>query len=50
MLCDGPGSTHAILTGDYRGVAEIYDHLTGEIRMPDESIAAPAAFRLSSGR
>lgn len=50
MLCDGPGSTHAILTGDYRGVADIYDHLTREVGMADASIAAPAAFHLSSGR
>lgn len=50
MLCDGPGATHAILTGDYRGVADIYDHLTRDIEMPAESIAAPAAFRLHSPR
>ncbi len=46
MLCDGPGSTHAILAGGYALVSEIHDHLVDDIRMPAESIAAPAAFRL----
>jgi NADPH-dependent ferric siderophore reductase len=50
MLCDGPGSTSAILTGDYRGVVEVYDHLVDTVGMAAESITAPAAFRLQSGR
>jgi len=50
MLCDGPGSTHAILTGDYRGVADIYDHLVEHVGMSVDAIAAPAAFRLRTDR
>jgi NADPH-dependent ferric siderophore reductase len=48
MLCDGPGATHAILTGDYRTVADVYDHLVGTIGMAKEHIAAPSAFHLDS--
>jgi NADPH-dependent ferric siderophore reductase len=47
MLCDGPGATHAVLTGDYRAVSDVYDHLTGRIGMADEAISAPEAFHLN---
>jgi NADPH-dependent ferric siderophore reductase len=50
MLCDGPGSTHAVLTGRYHGVAEIYDHLTDGIGMAPDAIAAPHAFRLRASQ
>ncbi|HEY5223713.1 MAG TPA: SIP domain-containing protein [Microbacteriaceae bacterium] len=50
MLCDGPGSTHAILTGDYRAVAGIYEHLVEDVAMPVSSIATPSAFGLSGSR
>jgi hypothetical protein len=42
MLCDGPGATHAILTGDYASVSAVFDHLVSDIRMSPESIATPA--------
>ena len=42
MLCDGPGATHAILTGDYAGVSAVFDHLVSDIRMSPESIATSA--------
>jgi NADPH-dependent ferric siderophore reductase len=48
MLCDGPGSTHAILTGDYRCVADVYDHLIEDVAMPAPSVQTPAQFRLPS--
>lgn len=47
MLCDGAGSTNAILTGDYRAVAGVYEHLVEDVAMPVSSIATPSAFRLS---
>ncbi|TAM67540.1 MAG: hypothetical protein EPN48_12930 [Microbacteriaceae bacterium] len=50
MLCDGPGSTTAILTGDYRAVAGIYEHLVEDVAMPVSSIATPSMFRLSGPR
>ncbi len=50
MLCDGSGATSAVLTGDYRGVSEIHDHLVTEVRMPVDHISAPAAFRLHQER
>lgn len=49
MLCDGPGATHAVLTGDYPLVSELYDHLVREIGMPVTSIATPEAYRLQAG-
>lgn len=42
MLCDGPGATHAILTGDYASVSAVFGHLVSDIRMSPESIATPA--------
>jgi NADPH-dependent ferric siderophore reductase len=42
MLCDGPGATHAILTGDYASVSAVFDHLVSDIRMSPESIATSA--------
>jgi len=46
MLCDGPGGTHAVLTGRYQGVSAVYDHLVDRIGMSSDAIAAPAAFGL----
>ena len=46
MLCDGPGETHAILAGGYALVADVYEHLVGEIGMRPDVVSAPAAFRL----
>jgi NADPH-dependent ferric siderophore reductase len=38
MLCDGPGATHAIVTGRPTLVADIRDHLTHAVRMPPEAL------------
>ncbi|MGA0568835.1 SIP domain-containing protein [Rathayibacter sp. KR2-224] len=46
MLCDGPGGTQAVLTGDFRGVSEVYDVLVAEAGMPDEHIVAPENYGL----
>lgn len=46
MLCDGPGDTHAILTGDFRGVSAVYEVLAGEAAMPKSQIAAPDRYGL----
>jgi NADPH-dependent ferric siderophore reductase len=48
MLCDGPGATHAELSGDYRGVSEIYDHLVHVVGMSPVAITVPAAFKLNA--
>ncbi|NNC13160.1 SIP domain-containing protein [Planctomonas sp. JC2975] len=46
MLCDGPGDTQAILTGDYRGVSGVYEVLAGRVGMTPENITAPERFGL----
>lgn len=48
MLCEGPGATKAVLTGDYRGVAAVFDDLTREAGMAAEAISSPERFRLQS--
>ncbi len=50
MLCDGPGATRALLSGDYRGVSEAYEYLVHEIGMADGSVTTPAAFGLRASR
>jgi len=50
MLCDGPGATRAILLGDYRTVADVYDHLLDEVGMSPDAVSAPAHFRLGFAR
>lgn len=50
MLCDGPGNTHAVLTGNYRGVVEIYDTLVGAAAMSPDAVEVPEAFKLHSAR
>ncbi|GAB3608640.1 hypothetical protein GCM10027414_07650 [Humibacter ginsengiterrae] len=49
MLCDGPGDTQAILTGDFRGVSEVYEVLAGAVGMPEDHIAAPERYGLRHG-
>lgn len=46
MLCDGAGDTKAILTGDFRGVSEVFELLTIGAGMPDAQVSAPEQFRL----
>ncbi|KQV05956.1 SIP domain-containing protein [Leifsonia sp. Root112D2] len=46
MLCDGPGATRALLTGDYRTVSAVYDHLIDTVGMAPDAVATPAAFGL----
>lgn len=46
MLCEGPGDTQAILTGDYRAVSAVYEVLTGSGGMSHERVTAPARFAL----
>ena len=50
MLCDGPGGTQAILTGDFRGVSQVYEVLAGEVGMPEAHIAAPERYGLRHSR
>jgi NADPH-dependent ferric siderophore reductase len=49
MLCDGPGDTKAILTGDFRGVSDVYEVLTAEARMPQAHVAVPERYGLRHG-
>ena len=49
MLCDGPGDTQAILTGDFRAVSQVYEVLAGEVGMPEAHIAAPGRYGLGRG-
>lgn len=46
MLCNGPGDTQAILTGDYRAVSAAYEVLAESAGMPDAQITAPDRFTL----
>ncbi|GAB3809105.1 hypothetical protein GCM10028798_36260 [Humibacter antri] len=46
MLCDGPGDTRAILTGDFRGVSQVYEVLAAEVGMSETHIAAPQQYGL----
>lgn len=46
MLCEGPGATRALLTGDYRTVSAVYEHLVDEVGMTPDAVAVPAAFGL----
>jgi NADPH-dependent ferric siderophore reductase len=41
MLCDGPGSTRAIVTGGYGLVEDVRDHLSGEVGMAPEAVVTP---------
>jgi NADPH-dependent ferric siderophore reductase len=46
MLCDGADGTHVWLTGGYRGVFAITEHLVETYGVARESITTPAVFGL----
>ena len=48
MLCDGPGATRAALTGRYRAVEHVHDHLVETVGMSVEHVSVPDRFRLRS--
>ena len=47
MLCDGPGETHAVLTGGFNLVAEVFDHLVEGVGMQPSAVSAPSVFGLT---
>jgi NADPH-dependent ferric siderophore reductase len=41
MLCDGPGSTRAVVTGGFDLVSDVRELLLDEVGMPSESVLTP---------
>ncbi len=46
MLCDGPGDTRAVITGDFRSVSQVHEVLTEQAGLPEEHITEPERFGL----
>lgn len=50
MLCDGPGRTTAVLTGDYHVVSGVWELLVDGVGMSEDAVKTPAAFGLHASR
>lgn len=46
MLCDEEHPTHVTLLGGYLGTADIVEHLTSTLGVPEQTISAPERFGL----